>query len=156
MALFLSYLSSSVLYFRRENYLNLGYAAPLPEIAATLNREAGPRDVILVDSFNTDFQALAMYLSGRTRMIVLDSKSENAAREEAKKAPTLWVVRNTRDVSPGGLTPRMWHEGCAGRPERNTLLEPYATWQKTVLKAARFQPVPTHFYQLTACGENVK
>jgi hypothetical protein len=152
----LSYVHSTVLYFRRENFLNLGYAAPLPEIAKTLNREAGEHDVILVDSFNTDFSALTMYLSGKTRMIALDPTSTEAARAAAKEAPTVWIVRNTRDVSPGALTVLAWRHACSGRRERMTQLEPYAAWQRAAMRVAGFQPVPTHFYQLSTCGENVK
>jgi uncharacterized membrane protein len=152
VAVALSYLSSCVLYFRRENYLNLGYAAPLPEIAAMLNRDAQPGDVVLVDSYNTDFQALAMYLSGRTPMIALDRISAAPARKTAHSAGTIWIVRNTRDISPGGLTPGIRSEVCAGRPQQRTLLEPYAQWQKVALSIAGFQPPPTHFYEVTACG----
>jgi len=152
----LSYLTSTVLYFRRENFLNLGYAAPLTEIAATLNRDAGGRDVILVDSFNTDFQALRMYLSGRTPMLALDRGVEEQARSSASRAQTVWIVRNTRDISPGGLTPRVWHESCAGRSETDRLLEPYAPWQLLAMRWAGLNPVPTHFYQLTSCTKEKK
>jgi uncharacterized membrane protein len=152
VAIALSYLSSCVLYFRRENYLNLGYVAPLPEIAAILNRDGQPGDVILVDSYNTDFQALAMYLSGRTPMIALDRTTAAPARKAARSAGTIWVVRNTRDISPGGLTPSVRAEACVGRPEQRTLLEPYAPWQKVALRIAGFRPPPTHFYEVTACG----
>ena len=55
-AVLLSYLSSDMLYFRRENFLNPGYTAPLPEIAATLNAKAHPEDLILVDGYNTRFR----------------------------------------------------------------------------------------------------
>ena len=80
VAVVLSYLGSTVLYFRRENFLNLGYAAPLEEIADTLNRTAQPHDVILVDSYNTDFLALGMYLSDRTRIIIIDGPNASTAR----------------------------------------------------------------------------
>jgi hypothetical protein len=153
LAVACSFLSSDVLYFRRENFLNLGYAAPLEEIAATLNRDAQPSDVILVDSYNTDFQALAMYLSGRTRVIVLDDSSALTASGMARSARTVWIVRNTRDISPGGVTSKIRSEACSGRPERQTLLEPYASWQRRAMRIAGIQPVQTHFYELIACGE---
>ena len=155
LLIFLSYASSEVLYFRKENFLNLGYTAPLQEIGDTLNRDARPGDVILVDSFNTDFQALAMYLTGRTPVIDLDQNTAPAARRAAQSAATVWIVRNTRDISPGGLTPKILAEACAGRPQRDTLLEPYAPWQETAMHIAGFRPPPTHFYQLTACGAAV-
>jgi hypothetical protein len=152
VVILLSYLSSDILYFRRENFLNLGYAAPLPEIATTLNRDAQPEDVILMDAYNTDFQALGMYLSGRTRIIVLDPASRSTVRHVIQTSSTVWIVRNTRDISPGGLTTKMQSEACAGRPQRDTLLEPYAAWQKVAMKLAGFEPL-THFYELVVCGQ---
>jgi hypothetical protein len=152
LVILLSYVSSHILYFRRENFLNLGYAAPLQEIAATLNRDAQPEDVILVDSYNTDFLALEIYLSGRTRVVDLNPDNAATARHSAHSAGTIWIVRNTRDISPGGLTPKIRSEVCAGRREQDTLLEPYAPWQEVAMRIAGFRPPPTHFYELIACG----
>jgi hypothetical protein len=148
----LSYLSSTVLYFRREGFLNLGYAVPLPEIAANLNRDAHFGDVILIDSYNTDYQALGMYLSGNSRVIIMDEASVSTARHVVRSVDTVWIVRNTRDISPGGLTSKLRAEACDGRPERQMLLEPYAPWQEVALWIVGFRPPPTHFYELTACG----
>ena len=147
----LSYISSDLLYFRRENYLNPGYAAPLREIAGTLNRQARAGDFILIDAYNTDALALASLLSGRTPYIILEQGHSAEARNGARSAATIWVVRNTRDVSPGHLTTEVQLETCAGRQERDTLLEPYAAWQQSAMRIAGFNPVPTHFYQLTEC-----
>lgn len=148
----LSYVSSVTLYFRRENFLNLGYVAPLPEIAAMLNSRAQPRDLILIDYYNTDSQALEMYLSGHTPIVVIDQASAAAARRAMRSARTVWIVRNTRDISPGGITSRIQSEACAGRTEQDQQLEPYATWQEIALKFLGFDPPPTHFYQITSCG----
>jgi hypothetical protein len=35
---------------------------------------------------------------------------------------------------------------------RDTLLDPYAPWQRFALKIAGIQPAPEYFYQLTVCG----
>jgi len=94
-------------------------------------------------------------LTGRTSVIDLDQNTAPAARRAAQSAATVWIVRNTRDISPGGLTPKILAEACAGRPQHDTLLEPYAAWQETAMKMAGFRPPPTHFYQLTACGAAV-
>jgi 4-amino-4-deoxy-L-arabinose transferase-like glycosyltransferase len=143
-AILVSYVSSAALYFRRENFLNLGYVAPLREIAATLNREAMAEDVILLDPYNTDFQAIAAGLSGRTPHVVL----EGGAAIPAARA--VWIVRNTRDGSPGGTTSAIEAAECAGRARRDTLLLPYAPWQQFVLKAVG-RPL-THYYRVTVCG----
>ncbi len=151
LAILLSFVSSDLLYFRRENFLNPGYAAPLREIAGTLNRQADPGDLILVDAYNTDADALAALLSGRTPFVILEQKRSAEASNLTRSAATVWIVRNTRDVSPGLLTTRLQSEACAGRQERDTMLEPYATWQRTAMRLAGFASVPTHFYQLTEC-----
>ena len=153
LVILLSYVSSNILYFRRENFLNLGYAAPLAEIAATLNREAQPGDLILMDAYNTDFQVLSTYLSGRTPYLILDQSSVSDARRQIRSAATVWIARNTRDSSPGRITTGVEWEACAGRPERDTLFEPYAPWQQAAMKIAGFRPPLTHFYQLTGCGQ---
>lgn len=144
----LSYLISTVLYFRRDHFLNLGYVAPLPEIVATLNRDAQPNDVILLDPYNTDYQVILAGLSGRVPYVVLDGRSPVPA------ASTVWIVRNTNDASPGHTTSAAEAAACDGRPRRDTLLDPYAPWQRVVLRTMG-RPL-THFYRLTACGASAK
>ena len=149
--IFLSYASSIVMYFRRENFLNLGYAAPLREIAGQLNRDAQPRDLILMDAYNTDSQVLSAYLSGRTPNIVLFQENLPDARRRLSSAATIWIARNTRDISPGHTTTELQIEACTGRIEHDTLLEPYAPWQQEAMKIVGMHPALTHFYQLTEC-----
>ncbi len=137
-------------YFTKQNYLNPGYAAPLREIADRLNQQAGPSDLILIDAFNTDGAALQHYLSGRTRSIVLNTGAEQKASLLLPAAQTTWIVRNQRDVSPGGVTTTMEDSACQARHRVVSLYEPYAQWQEWLLR--RFMaPAPTHFYQLTTC-----
>ena len=148
----LSYTSSCFLYFRRENFLNLGYTAPLPEIAAKLNHDAQAGDLIIMDAYNTDSQVLASQLSGRTPAFEIDLKHFDDLHRRIASTPRVWIVRNTRDISPGHITTRLQNEACAGRVRRDTLLEPYAQWQKLAMRIAGFHPVLTHFYELTECG----
>lgn len=147
----LSYISSDILYFRRENFLNLGYSAPLAEIAATLNTKAQRNDLILLDSYNTDYQGLRTYLTGPAPVIVIDQTNRAAVRARILASRTVWIVRNTRDVSPGNVTTEAQSAACAGRSRRDTLLDPYAPWQQFGLSLAGIQPVPEYFYQLTEC-----
>jgi hypothetical protein len=142
--LLLSHAVSIALYFRRENFLNLGYVAPVREIVEAFNRSAGPEDVILLDPYNTDFLAIAAGLSGRTPYVVLDG------RPPLPPARTYAIVRNTHDASPGGTTSLAEEEACAGRVRHETLLNPYAPWQRLVLRAMG-RP-ETHFYRLTTCS----
>jgi hypothetical protein len=151
LVILLSYASSVVMYFRRENFINLGYVAPFPEITSRLNRNALPGDLILMDAYNTDYQVLAAYLSGRTPYVVLEQENISDARRRLPSAATVWIARNTRDISPGHTTTELQTEACAGRTERDTLLEPYAPWQQEAMKIMGIHL--THFYQLTECRE---
>jgi hypothetical protein len=150
-ALMLSFLSSAVLYFRGENYLNPGYSAPLREIGERLNREAAPGDIILVDDYNTD-STVRHYLSGRTPSLILSAGREEEARAGLAQANAVWVVRNTRDISPGRITSRLEAEGCAGRQRQDTFLHPYASWQVAVMRLLGIaRPAPQYVYQVTVC-----
>lgn len=139
----LSHGTSIALYFWRENFLNPGYVAPIREVAATLNAEAAPEDVILLDPYNTDYQAISAQLSARTPVVVLEGL------RATPRASAVWIVRNTRDASPGGATSAAEAAACNGRERIDTLLLPYAPWQRAVLRAVG-SPL-THYYRLTVC-----
>ena len=109
-----------------------------------LQRDAGPEDLILLDPYNTDFPVIAAGLTGRTPYVVLDG------RPLLPPARTYWIVRNTRDASPGKTTSAVEAEACAGRARRDTLLDPFAPWQRVALRLIR-RP-RTYFYQLTRCS----
>ncbi|MBI5280644.1 MAG: hypothetical protein HY858_03100 [Candidatus Solibacter usitatus] len=145
-----SSLASIVFYFRQENFLNKGYAAPLREIAAKLSAEAGPRDLILIDAYNTDGYAVTYYLPERVPALVVFAGGEQEVRERIASARNVWLVRNQRDISPGRVTTRVQEAACAGRSREDELLMPYSPWQQAVLRLLLDDP-PTHFYQVTGC-----
>jgi hypothetical protein len=147
--LLVSYGTSIGLYFRKENFLNLGYVAPLPEIVDTLNREGGPYDLILLDPYNTDFQVIRAELAAPARSIVLYPPGVEEARRRIPDAPAVFLVRNTRDASPGHTTSTMEAEACANRSRQQSFYDPYAPWQQLILRRAGL-PL-THFYELTVC-----
>jgi hypothetical protein len=149
-AVMLSYLWSTALYFRRENFLNPGYSVPLREIAERLNREAGPGDVILMDAYNTD-HALRYYLSGRTPVLILNAGGVKAARARLAGAGTVWMVRNTHDISPGHISSRIEAEASAGRLCQKTFLHPCTPLQVLAMRLLGHAAPPSHFYQLTVC-----
>ena len=112
----------------------------------------GPNDLISLDGYNTDYSVLLSQLSGRTPAVILTQGTLAEARARMVSAPTVWIVRNTRDVSPGRMLSAFESEACAGRRQSETLLEPFAGWQRTAMRVAGFNPVPTHFYRVTECG----
>ena len=142
-AIAVSFASSNVLYFRRENFLNLGYAAPLRDMASMLNRDVKPGDLILMDYYNVDYPVLSKLL--RAPSIALDDAGVTQARASMASAPRIWIVHTTRDVSPNSITTAIQKEACSGRSRRDTLFEPLAGWQQSLTHL-------THHYAITLCG----
>jgi hypothetical protein len=149
-ALLISFASSAVLYFRRENFVNLAYTAPLREIAVRIKAEASPRDVVLVDGYNADPEALRFYLNTVPLSNVI-AETVPAARRAALGSQAVWVVRNTRDVSPGHLVSALEAAACQARAQSQTLYEPYQQWERLAIRIATGGPAPEYFYQLTVC-----
>jgi hypothetical protein len=116
------------------------------EIAATLNTQAQANDLILLDSYNTDCQALQVYLRSSARSIVLDQNSG-----PVPSSHTVWIVRNTRDVSPGHFISNVESAACAGRSRDDRFMEPYPAWLRFAMQFAGIRPAPQYFYQLTRC-----
>jgi hypothetical protein len=117
-----------------------------------MNTQARRDDLILLDPYNTDSQALRLYLTAPAPVIVLDKDGAAAAKRRLPSAPTVWIVRNTRDISPGHTTSKIEAAACAGRSRRDTLLERYAPWQRAALQASGIHPAPEYFYQFTNCA----
>jgi hypothetical protein len=146
-----SFASSMVLYYRTEDFLNLGYAAPVREIAAQLRQQAAPGDVVLVDGYNTDVQGLHYYLGRDVRLFAVRAETAPAAEDAARNARVIWAVRNTRDVSPGHLVSRVEGDSCRGRSRSSEFYEPYAWWQRRAIRLVTGAEPPEFFYQVTTC-----
>jgi hypothetical protein len=144
---------STWFYFRGENYLNKGYAAPLRELATRLGSAAGPRDLVLVDAYNTDGYAFLHYWRGSARAMVLFLDRESQAANLTFSARDVYIVRNARDISPGGLTTVLEKLACRDRDKRVDLFLPYQAWQMEAMRFVGLSHPPTHFYQLTSCRQ---
>jgi hypothetical protein len=146
----LSCATSIFFYFEKQDYLNKGYAAPLREIAQEVSSKAAPQDLLLTDGYNTDGMALKFYLRSPVQFIVMQPEDEAMIRQVAQKAPSVWIVRNQRDISPGNVTSRIEEEVCASRRRDDTNYLPYEAWQRWVAEYLTKKPV-TYFYQVAYC-----
>lgn len=142
---------STLFYFRRENFVNLGYTAPVREIANRVRSEATPRDVVLADASNADAEAIHYYLGEWLTFVPLDGANAARARQAARAAGTVWIVRNTRDISAGGLISAVAAEACRSRASSETLYEPYPAWERAALRIVTGAPPPKYFYRVTVC-----
>jgi len=150
-AILLSFASSTLLYFRRENFVNLGYNSPVREIAQRIQREASPRDAILVDGFNADMDALRFYDRADHRIEPILPETAAQTRAAVAGAAAVWVIRNTRDVSPGHLVSSVETEVCRGRARTGSFYEPYPLLEHTAVQMIAGAGAPEYFYQVTVC-----
>lgn len=141
---------SVVNYFSRDHYLNKGYVAPLREIASVINHESRQSDLILIDAYNTDAFALAYYLDSHTHWSVMFTQREIELAAKLRTAQDVWIVRNSRDISPGAVTTRLKDQAGVGRLCRTTEYLPYEPWMKKAM-AHVVAHAPSHFYELTVC-----
>jgi hypothetical protein len=147
----ISHLLSIGNYFERRDYLNPGYSAPLREIAAAINEEAGPGDLVLFDAYNTDGLAIGRLLRPGISWMVVSEPAAGQARARATLARNVWVVRNTRDISPGGTTSLVERDTCESRQQTALELHPYAEWQVWAMRLIRVDRPPAAFYRVARC-----
>lgn len=150
-AILISFASSAIFYFRRENFVNLGYVSPVREIASRIRAEGAPRDLVLVDGYNADANALQLYLGNGIPLVSVMADTAAGARAAVAAAQTVWVVRNTRDVSPGGLVSAIESEACLNRARSRALYDPYTAWERSALSLVTGADAPEYFYLVTVC-----
>jgi hypothetical protein len=155
-AVFLSFAFSALSYFRRENFVNLGYVAPLRELAARIRSEASPHDVVIADGYNADAESIRYYLGflGNGPAFVALTRTSSAQARVMASAPgvrAVWIVRNTRDVSPERLITNIETDACRGRSSSESLYEPFPSWERGVMQVVTGVPAPLYFYRITVC-----
>ncbi|MGB9604652.1 MAG: hypothetical protein ACPL88_02080, partial [Bryobacteraceae bacterium] len=137
-------------YFRKADFLNKGYAAPFNEMAALVVSDA--RDaLVVVDAFNTDAHQITKQLpSWLPSVIMRGPQSAEAVRRVVRKRDprVVWYVRNTHDISPGGLNRKLEQELSRGHATRLYLFQPYSAIERRIIRMAGWPEVPTHFYQV--------
>ena len=152
-AILVSFVWSGISYFHRQNFVNMGYAAPLREISTRLRSAASSHDAVLADAYDTDFEALHYYLGNELTYIPVNQQRAVQARA-AVRAPgvrSVWIIRNTRDISPGGLISSLAAEACQGRTVSDWWYEPFPAWERVAMRILTGAPAPRYFYQVTVC-----
>ncbi len=149
-AILASFVSSTALYFRRENFANLGYTAPLREVANHLKLNASPRDVILIDPYDADYTGIQYYLGNS--LTAYPESAQLAAQASVLAPPAaVWFVRNTRDLSPGKWLTSVEAGVCHNRLRSDAFYERYTGWQRTALQWVGHGTAPEFYYQVTVC-----
>jgi len=106
--------------------------------------------LVILDTYNTDCYPLLDRLATSAPVILMrDESAFRAIRQMRQKgaANTIWSLRNTHDLSPGGLNRRLEAELAASYQVRKHLFQPYSAIERLVIRLAGWPEQPTHFYQ---------
>ncbi len=139
-------------YFQRTDFLDKAYLLPYPEIARTINENstAGPA-VVVADACNLDPGPLTTQVRSGIPVILVTCDSGLAALRQRLNAPgadTIWYVRNTHDISRGGLNSKLEAELSAVRRVETRLYVPYSQRDRFLMGLLGWRERPTHFVQL--------
>jgi len=108
--------------------------------------------MVIADTYNTDFRTFAWYVGKAAEVRFADASTAGRIREEAQARQTVWVLRNTHDISPGKLVTQLEAAVCEGRRVSRHEYLPYADWQKEVMRAMGIATPPAYFLELTECS----
>ena len=150
-------LGSLTSYFSKQGFLNQGYLVPFGEIAryvranSTAAGAPATRTLLLVEGYNTDPSPLLAALNGHIECIKVRGEStETLALKlvNEQRFDTLWYLRNTHDISPGGVISRIESEAAARYHGQEHLFVPYSTADQWMARLLGWPP-RTHHYRLT-------
>ncbi len=145
-------LLSDASYFRQDGFLNKGYLIPFDRIAAHIARRSGAEEAtVLLDEFGTNPQPIMPLLPAGMRVIrLLDPAAAREVRAAMlrKDGRTIWLVRSTRDVSPGGWIGALEAEVSQGYEVRCHLFLPYSAMDHLMMRLAGWPEQPSHVIAL--------
>ena len=136
-------------YFHKTGFRNKQYPLPMEAIVDEVLHDSGAADsAILVDSTNSDPMAVTYLLDGR-RPLLETGRPETALAVERWIADpavrTVWFLRNTHDVSAGGLDELFEAELRARMTVRVHSFEAYTPLERW---AMRRPDAPRYFHEL--------
>ena len=135
-------------YFTKTAFRNKEYPMPLGEIAEYIRKNSAPRGaVILVDSANSDPVGLEYALGPDVPLL----RTQDPATEKAltgRHGKPVWFLRNTHDVSEGGLNARYEAELRKTMQPTTFYYQPYSLLERGLLHAMGVQPTPWYFQEL--------
>ena len=140
-------------YFHETGFRNKQYPLPIKEIAARILRDSSAEDsAILVDSTNSDPVALLWALYPQRSLLRTDlaeTPAELTRLLADSRVRTVWFLRNTHDVSPGGLNARF--QGQLRTRMRETVhpFAPYTPLERWLMGPAwDAREAPRYFHEL--------
>ena len=136
-------------YYTRTHFLNKGYAVPFDEIAELVEVGGSPSALVVIDVFNTDAYPLRDRISLPTVLLEGETALNRIVADIRRgKYKDVWHLRNTHDLSPGGLNRRLEQELSIRCSVRRHLFMPYSAPERHLIRLLGWPEQPTHFYQV--------
>jgi hypothetical protein len=134
-------------YFHETGFRNKQYPMPLRQIAGYIEQNSTDGDsVILVDSADSDPVGMEYALgAGRSVVPTTSPAVEQALR---RRVGTVWLLRNTHDLSPGGVNQRV--EAELRKSMRPTVFyyQPYSLLERALMGALGMHDPPWYAQEL--------
>jgi hypothetical protein len=145
-------ISGTVCYFFKIGFRNKDYPMPLGEIAAYVKQNSTAGDsVILIDSANSDPTGME-YALGPDRPFLPSAAPPThdalAARLASHRVRTVWFLRNTHDISSGGVNERF--EADLRKMAKPAVLyyQPYSVLERGLMQVLGMREPPWYAQEL--------
>lgn len=154
-ALLVLYAGADYAYFTRSGFLVKPYAAPYKEMAEVIRDGSRAQNAVLaVSPYGAFSEPLLNRLGDSVRVIILndqDSAREvlNAARTEQSGPSTIWLWRQSRDVSPASFVSKLEQDLNVGHEIRHHEFVAYSLPERWAHRLLRGPGQPEYYYVLT-------
>ena len=149
-------IGGAVSYHRKQDFFNKGYVIPFDEIGARAARDiSGPKGLFIVDGSNTDPMPLLHALPAPVQVVRgFTERSLYTARNRMRdpRVHTVWLVRNTHDVSPNRWSSRLAAEVLQTmRCGKRTGYVAYGAADRLFMQAMQWREKPEYVIELLEC-----
>jgi hypothetical protein len=139
-------------YFQKSGFRNKEYPLPVREITAYIERYSTPADsLVLVDSTNSDPQALAYALAGSRTLLETTGAGAPQALDRFLADPNIrsvWFLRNTHDISVYRLDDQFDRQLRAAMTPTVHSYERFSPLETWVIRRIGIDPPPAWFTEL--------
>lgn len=139
-------------YFQKTGFRNKEYPMPVREIAATIEEHSTAADsAVLVDSTNSDQDALEYALSGSRRYLKTVAPEATAEVRRLLADPgvrSIWFLRNSHDISPDHLDDRFERQIGAVMLATIHPYERFSPLERWMMRRVGIDPAPVWFHEL--------
>jgi hypothetical protein len=139
-------------YYQRENFFNKGYLIPYEEMTARIRQESrGQRSLGVVDLGGADILPLKAGWPADVPFLLLTGRKTAEQiwrRVEVERPERVWVLRRTRDRTPGKANEWLEQQLVRRFEVNRFLYVPYSAFDGWMMARLKWSVRPTHVFQM--------